>query len=204
MPSGYRINPEVHDELGFVPLLAAAPAVLGTAGKIGGGIIKGIGSIFGKKKKKKPAAPPPPAAAAASSGASAGSGGGGTKAKASKTTQLSASLGPSKDVKAEALAALKTYQQGNKATEQTHAALVKKLAAVVKPGVAKMQADVEQAALKQKVTAEHNRKVKEEERWKANEQAHAQIMAKFAQLESALKGSNESTKRVFKIYGVHP
>ena len=202
MPSGYRINPEVHDELGFVPLLAAAPAVLGTAGKIGGGIIKGIGSIFGGKKKKKPAPPPapPPAAAAASSGASAG----GTKAKASKTTQLSASLGPSKDVKAEALAALKTYQQGNKATEQTHAALVKKLAAVVKPGVAKMQADVEQAALKQKVTAEHNRKVKEEERWKANEQAHAQIMAKFAQLESALKGSNESTKRVFKIYGVHP
>jgi hypothetical protein len=201
MPSGYRINPELHEELGFLPLLAAAPAVLGTAGKIGGGIIKGIGSIFGGKKKKKPAAPPPPPAAAAAKSASS-SGGSPTK---TRSTQLSAGLaaGPSKDVKAEALAALKTYQQGNKAAEQSHAELVKKLAAVVKPSADKMLAEVKQAALQKKVTNEHNRKVREEERWKANELAHQQIMAKFDALEASLRGSHEATKRVFKIYGVH-
>jgi hypothetical protein len=80
---------------------------------------------------------------------------------------------------------------------------VKKLAAVVQPAVKKMQADVEQTALKQKVTAEHNRKVKEEERWKSNELAHQQIMAKFDALEKSLIGSGEKTKRIFRIYGIN-
>lgn len=199
MPSGYRINPELHDELGFLPLLAAAPSVIGGAGKLAGGLVKGIGSIFGGKKKKKPAPPPPPPAAAKSGEAKS--------APMRSSGQLSGipikAAAPAKDVKAEALAALKSYQQSNKATAQTHQDLVKKLSAVVQPAVKKMQADVEQAALKQKVTAEHNRKVKEEERWKANELSHQQIMAKFDALEKSLLGSNNTTKRVFKIYGVN-
>jgi hypothetical protein len=190
----------MQEELGFLPLIAAAPAVLGTAGKMAGGIVKGIGSLFGGKKKKKKAAPPPPAPVAAPAKES-----GASSKRSNKDTALSSGLsaGVSKDVKAEALAALKTYQQTNKADAQNHAELVKKLAAVVQPSVKKMQADVERAALQKKVTSEHNRKVKEEERWKANELAHIQIMAKFDALEKSLLGSHDKTKRVFKIYGVN-
>jgi hypothetical protein len=57
MPCGYRVNPEMQEELGFLPLLAAAPSVIGGAGKL-------LGGLFGKKKKK--AAPPPPPAPAVS------------------------------------------------------------------------------------------------------------------------------------------
>jgi flagellar biosynthesis GTPase FlhF len=159
-----------------------------------GGIVKGIGSIFGKKKKKKPAAPAAPVAASKSESSGKSKG---------KSSQLSSGLTSKADVKAEALAALKSYQETNKATAQTHQDLVKKLAAVVQPSVAKMQADVAQAALQKKVTSEHNRKVKEEERWKANELAHLQIMSKFDALEKSLLGSHDTTKRVFKIYGVN-
>lgn len=200
MPSGYRINPKMQEELGFLPLIAAAPAVLGTAGKLAGGLVKGIGSLFGGKKKKKAAPPTPPPAPVAAKPASSGSTS--SKARSSQLAGMPAAAKPA-DVKKEALAALKTYQQEGKATAQTHQDLVKKLAAVVQPSVAKMQADVAQTALKQKVTAEHNRKVKEEERWKNNELSHQQIMAKFEALEKSLLGSNDKTKRVFRIYGVN-
>lgn len=202
MPCAYRINPEMQEELGFLPLIAAAPAVLGTAGKMAGGIVKGIGSLFGGKKKKKPAPPPPPAAAKPATTTSRSSS---SSHGSAPSTQLSAGLSAaaSKDVKADALAALKAYQQEGKATAQTHQDLVKKLAAVVQPSVAKMQADVAMSALKTKVTAEHKRKVQEEERWKNNELSHQMIMDKFAALEKSLLGSNDSTKRVFKIYGVN-
>lgn len=200
MPSGYRINPEVHEELGFLPLLAAAPSVVGSAGKLAGGLVKGIGGLFGGKKKKKAAPAPTPTAKPAAAAASARSSASKAASASAKTPALA---GIPTDVKADALAALKTYQQAGKADKQNHAELVQKLSSIVKPAIDKMQADVKQAALQREVTNEHNRLVKEDQRWKDNERSHAQIMAKFDALEKSLLGSNAQTKRIFKIYGVN-
>lgn len=190
MPSAYKFkNP---DELGFVPLaLAAAPAI--------GGIAKGIGGLFKKKKKAAPA-PKAEAARAGSVSKSKAASSGGENHAAPQVAGLAAV--PS-DVKLDALAALKSYQKTNQASAAKQAALVKKLAKVVQPQVAAMKAQVAKQALKQQVTSEHNKLVKNDERWAANEAAHKAIMAKFDQLEAALLGSNATTKRVFKIYGVN-
>jgi hypothetical protein len=201
VPSAYRVNPELQEELGFLPLLAAAPSVIGGAGKVAGGLVKGIGSLFGKKKKKAAPAPTAAKASAASSGASsARSSGAGSVA----SPQVSASLaGVDKDIKAEALAALQSYQKSNRSDKQRHAELVKKLAGVVKPAIDKIQADVKTQALKTQVTSEHNKLVQDKERWDANDAAHRAIMAKFDQLEAALTGSAERNRRVFRIYGIN-
>lgn len=192
MPSAYRFkNP--HEELGFVPLaLAAAPAV--------GGIVKGIGGLFKKKKKAAPAAPPKPEAARAGSVSKSKSAGGPIMSSAPQVAGLAA---VPTDVKLDALAALKSYQKTNQASAAKQAALVKKLAKVVQPQVAAMKAQVAKQALKQQVTSEHNKIVKSDERWARNDEAHKAIMAKFDQLESALKASHGTTQRVFKIYGVN-
>jgi hypothetical protein len=197
MPSAYRFkNPSQDDELGFVPLaLAAAPAI--------GGIAKGIGGLFKKKKKAAPAPAPKaagPARAGSVSKSKAASSGTASHAAAPQVAGLAAVPA---DVKMDALAALKSYQKTNQASAAKQAALVKKLAKVVQPQVAAMKAQVAQQALKQQVTSEHNKIVKNDERWAANDAAHKAIMAKFDQLEAALLGSNATTKRVFKIYGVN-
>ncbi len=215
MPSAYRIdrlkarprhNPE---ELGIVPLIAAAaPAVLGTATKAVGGIVKGIGGLFKKKKKAPPPAPPTPSPAKAGSPAMPAS------HKASKVTATvkaskkkkssghSALAGVPTDVKADVLASLQQYQNASDSDKKTHAELVTKLAEVVKPAVDKMKSDVAQANLSRQVTSEHNALMKEQERWDANDRNHKAILDKISQLETALLGSNAQTKRVFKIYGI--
>jgi fructose-1,6-bisphosphatase len=106
-------------------------------------------------------------------------------------------------VKVEALAALNSYKKSNESDKQKEAELVKKLAAVVKPAVDKIHADVKQQALKTQVTHEHNKLVQDSARWDANEAAHKLIMQKFDQLEAALTNSNAATKKVFKIYGIN-
>ncbi len=195
MPSGYRVNPAMQEELGFLPLLAAAPSVIGGAGKL-------LGGIFGGKKKKKPAPPPPAPVAATTSSKSNGAAG---TAKSRLSGSLSGIPAPktTKDVKEEALAALNLYKKTNESTKQKDAELVEKLAAVVKPAVAKIQADVQTQALKTQVTQEHNKIMQDRARWEANDAAHAAILKKFDQLESALLGSNAATKKVFKIYGIN-
>lgn len=196
MPSAYRFkNP---DELGFLPLLAAAPAAVGAAGSIA----KGIGGLFKKKKKGGPA--PAPKTSGAARAGSVSRKASSSKSSGSAPVVVSAGLeSVPVNVKAEALAALKSYQKENRADTNKQNALVKKLAAVVQPQVKAMKAQVAKQALKQQVTAEHNKLVKNDERWAANERAHKAIMAKFDELEAALKGSNATTKRVFKIYGVN-
>lgn len=193
MPSSYRINPDA--ELGFVPLLAAAPAAIGAVG----GIAKGIGGLFKKKKKAAPAQPVKQDVSRAGSV---------SKSKASSSRQSAPAVGAGlmsvpTDVKQDALAALQSYQKTNQASTAKQAALVKKLAAVVAPQVKAMKAQIANQALKSKVTQEHKKLVKNDERWAANDAAHKAIMAKFDQLEAALQGSNQSTKRVFKIYGIN-
>lgn len=191
MPSSCRLKNPDQPELGIVPLIAAAaaPAV--------GGIVKGIGGLFKKKKKAGPAPAAKPEASRAGSVSKSAS------KSASAPVVASGLAAVSTDVKQDALAALKSYQKGNQASAAKQAALVKKLAAVVKPQVEAMKAQVNKQALKQQVTSEHNKLVKNDERWAANEAAHKAIMQKFDQLEAALTASNATTKRVFKIYGVN-
>jgi len=183
MPSAYRVKKNPEPELGIVPLIAAAaaPAV--------GGIVKGIGGLF--KKKHKGGGPAP---AAASEHHDSG---------ATEHHEAAGLVGVPTDVKQDALAALKSYQKENHANAAKQAALVKKLAKVVKPQVDAMKAQVAKQALKQQVTSEHNKLVKEDERWAANDAAHKAILSKFDELESALLGSNKNTQRVFKIYGIN-
>lgn len=202
MPSGYRVNPQMQEELGFLPLLAAAPSVIGGAGKLAGGLVKGIGSLFGGKKKKK-AAPPPAAVAPTSTSSKPASSAGTAKSRLSGSLSGIPAAKTQKDVKVEALAALNSYKKSNESDKQKQAELVQKLAAVVKPAVAKIQEDVKQQALKTQVTHEHNKLVQDSARWEANQAAHDAILKKFDQLEAALVGSNAATKKVFKIYGVN-
>jgi hypothetical protein len=179
---GSRNPEELRDiqELGIIPLVAAAaaPAI--------GAIGKSIGSLF-KGKKKHHAAPDDKDKDK-------------DKDKDAGGPQLAA---VPVDVKADALAALHAYQQGNEADAKKHSDLVKKLAAVVKPTVDKMHADVKHAALKKQVTTEHNKIMKDEQRWADNAAAHVAILQKFDELQSSLTGSNEETKRIFKIFGIN-
>jgi hypothetical protein len=175
--------------LGFVPLaLAAAPAV--------GGIIKGIGSIFGGKKKKKAPPPPKPAAARAVSK----SPGPTAKPAAAPATALA---GVPVDVKADVLASLLQYRNASDASKQSQEDLVKNLTKLIQPALAKVEASVQTAALSRKVNDQHNKILKTNARWEGNQRALSNIEKKLAALEASINGSHANTKRVFKIYGVN-
>lgn len=161
----------VEDELGIAPLLAAAaPMAMDIAGNLLGGIMGG---------GKKAAAP---AAAAASPGVDIG-------AIRDVVSTLLSTLPP--NIKADMRSVLQEAQASSVNREE----LARNIQSAVQPQLAAAIQALQTASIQREATSEHNRLVKEDERWEGNKRVSTVILTKILELSNKLDHYNQTTNR---------
>jgi hypothetical protein len=175
---------DVDDELGIAPLVAmAAPAVMGMAQNLLGGL------LGGGKSKAAPAAAPAASAPASDNGVN-------LEAIRGVVQSLLAQLPPS--IKAD----LRTTLQEIQASQSTREDLARNIKAAVEPQLAAAIAGLQQAAIQREATSEHNRLVKEDERWEGNKRVNTLILSKILELSMKLDEYNKKNTRARAAMGL--
>ena len=168
------------DEMGIAPLIAAAaPMAIDMAKNLLGGL------MGGKKGGAAPAAPAAP------------SGGGALDIEAIRgvVQSLLATLPPS--IKSDLRSVLREVQ----ATSSNREELARNIQSAVEPQLATAIAALQQATIQREATSEHNRLVKDDERWEGNKRVNTLILSKILELSAKLEQYNQGNNRRMAAYG---
>ncbi len=203
--SGWEVDDDGEDELGFLPLLAmAAPLIAPVLGGLLGG---------GKKAPAPAPAPAAPAAPAMPPIIMPGGGGGSSGPPAPTLAAISGAVSdqiravppPVRQQVTDAIRESMDRMKAGQASAQDMMADIQKL---LGPALQSQLSNVNKAAMQRQATFEHNSLQARDKRWEANAKAQTKILTRLANMEhslgNALVGANTRRVAVAKAFGVPP